>query len=86
MLAQSPNLPHLDTRRERRSEAFYALLASYGSESRACAALPLSVLMGLRRLNEQTKRLQRTDRNVLIDQVAVGHERQSFYYRLGFVN
>src|SRR5262245_13831628 len=48
--------------------------------------LYLSVLLGLRGLNKQTERLQRADRNVLEHKVAVGRQRQSFDYRLGFFN
>src|SRR6516162_8135626 len=48
--------------------------------------LYLSVLLGLRRLNKQTERLQRADRNVLEHKVAVGRQRQSFDNRLGFFN
>src|SRR5215467_7037984 len=48
--------------------------------------LYLSVLLGLRGLNEQTERLQWTNRNVLERKVAVGRQRQSFDNRLGFFN
>jgi len=48
--------------------------------------LYLSVLLGLRGLNEQTQWLQRADRNVLEHKVAVGRQRQSLDDRLGFFN
>jgi hypothetical protein len=37
-------------------------------------------------LNKLTERLQRADRNVLEQEVAVGGQRQSFDNRLGFFN
>src|SRR5215467_13277217 len=45
-----------------------------------------TVLLGLRGLNEQTERLQWTNRNVLERKVAVGRQRQSLDNRLGFFN
>src|SRR5262245_22768674 len=49
--------------------------------------LPLFICVTLvEGLNEQTERLQWTNRNVLERKVAVGRQRQSFDNRLGFFN